>query len=234
MALLEWSVAFEATPAGTDAGSVLDDRIKELKEQVRRRFHQAGQCIQIATPNEDRDGRHAVDADGAGTGPDIYKSDFVTKLVTYDDNYIESSEPVFGYVSTAIVPLPLPAVGRVPGIVIHNRGEGYLKLEEVTLGCLGTVAGAGLVVDIHRLTSAWQAHADGYAATANPPDEGTIWNAKPTIAAAAKYGGPFTSFSLTLANPQLLNIGEAWVIEADSINGATDVFMTMKVSRWHI
>lgn len=97
MALINWTAGFEGTPAGSDPGSVIDDRIQELKEQIARRLEQGGQIltddprgIHAANSHSNRDGRHVVDAGGAGIGPDIYKSpttdpDVNTKLVAYTD-----------------------------------------------------------------------------------------------------------------------------------------------------
>ena len=92
MALIAWDAAYELTPAGSDAKSGGDDRIREDKEQVRRRFQAGGHLMQDATPA--LDGRHAVDAGGAGVSPDIYKSDKATKLLYFVDALIRASENV--------------------------------------------------------------------------------------------------------------------------------------------
>ena len=95
---LIWNTAFEATPAGTDLGSTLDDRIQELKKQLRIRAAVGGHVMENITTvaddlDESDDGKHAVLAGGASTpGPDIYKSDQTTKLVEFADDSVDIKE----------------------------------------------------------------------------------------------------------------------------------------------
>lgn len=102
-----WTTAFEATPAGTDQGNVIDDRINELKASVRQRGISGGH-IYTSDPDSDvghgavedktKDGRHVVEAGGTvGTSPNIYKSASVddavdTALVAYTDTLITMAE----------------------------------------------------------------------------------------------------------------------------------------------
>jgi hypothetical protein len=230
MALIEWSTTgFELTPAGTDPGSVIDDRIQELKEQIRRRAHQGGHLWTVASPNHTRDGRHAVDADGGGTEPDVYKSDQTTVLLKYEDTSIWGKESIYGAMTSLHVPIAATATGRVEGLIVYNLGEGKLKLLEAELMAWNAPVSTALTVDIHRLTSIG-ASTDP-AATGNPPDEGSIWNTIPSLAATNFFAGPFSDFHTVLTDPQYLAEGEAWVFEIDLLSSAYDIAMILKVVR---
>ena len=53
---LIWNTAFEATPVGTDLGSTLDDRIQELKKQLRIRRAVGGDVMEnISSVGDDLD-----------------------------------------------------------------------------------------------------------------------------------------------------------------------------------
>lgn len=76
MAIILWD---ETAPAGGSKIRLGDDRIRELKEQIRLRNLQGGRIYGQATLAEE--GRNAIDAGGAGVGPHIYKADGSTLLL---------------------------------------------------------------------------------------------------------------------------------------------------------
>lgn len=99
----DWTTAFEATPAGTDQGNVLDDRIKELKANIRQRLSRGGHVFTDdpdtdighgLSSNRAIDGRHTVNAEAGqeNDSPHIWKSDAVTKLVQYTDTLVTVHE----------------------------------------------------------------------------------------------------------------------------------------------
>lgn len=85
MATTEWSATFETTPAGNTTRKLGDDRIRELKQAIRERLQKGGHFMQDSGAGFPKDGRHVV---GVGDGPDIYKSDAVTKAVVYSDTAV--------------------------------------------------------------------------------------------------------------------------------------------------
>lgn len=50
MAIVNWNIAFEATPAGSDSPDTIDDRIRELKENVRERVRREHEFDYSADP----------------------------------------------------------------------------------------------------------------------------------------------------------------------------------------
>lgn len=240
MPLAPWTVAWEGLPNGAaQPVSDLDDSDRDIKAQVGLRLEQGGHILTQdphgvghgAAAADSKDGRHVIDSGGAGISPDIYKSAAVdatlsTKLVSFTDSYLSCSEPIYGVQYTAHVQLPPVDGARCTGVIIYNRGAGTLRLLQADLVCFTAPAGGSLVVDIHRLDSAFTD-----PNTVGADDEGSVWNTIPSVAAGAFKGGPFTDFSLVLANPQDLVLGDAWVFEVDSLNGAGSIVMQLKLVR---
>jgi hypothetical protein len=246
MALINWTAGFEGTPAGSDPGSVIDDRIQELKEQIGRRLEQGGhilsddpRSVHIANSQSARDGRHVVDAGGSGIGPDIYKSptadaDINTKLITYADtgaamvagsdwsggNVTTGNDPGHGHHATLVIPLPATATGRVEGVVFENRGNGVLTLVDMRLICFTPPSGGTVNVDIQSHT------------VADATDPGTAGssvidpNTHPTIA-----DGDYSGSVQSVFSDATLDVGDAWTFDIDAINGALDVSLVLKVLR---
>lgn len=74
MAIVTWDSAYEAIPAGSEKRSLGDDRIRDLKEQIRRRVA-VGHVAQHATNTHD--GKHAV---YGSSDPSWYKSNLTDKI----------------------------------------------------------------------------------------------------------------------------------------------------------
>lgn len=248
MALINWTAGFEGTPSGGDPGNVIDNRIQEHKENIRLRGEQGGHIFtddpggkHAANSHSDRDGRHVVDAGGAGVSPDIYKSpavdpDVNTKLITFTDggaamvagsswsggNITTGDDPGHGHHATLVIPLPATGTGRVEGVVFENRGNGDLTVKEARLICFTAPAGGVVDVDINVYT----------VALATDPGAGgtgvSIFggNPHPTIAAGDWAGAAVAAF-----NDAVLNVGEAWIFDIDSINSALDITVILKVHR---
>lgn len=87
MATLTWDAAYEATPAGSDAVSGGDDRIRELKVAVRERMLVGGHLWQETTNTHD--GKHTVNADGSGAW-NVYKTDKTTVALEVTDTTIKA------------------------------------------------------------------------------------------------------------------------------------------------
>ncbi len=225
MALVNWTSAFQLTPAGTDAMSVVDDRINELKEQVARRGEQGGHGYYDdpnsvghgLTPAAANDGRHVIDSGGSGIGPDIYLADGTTKMVTYSvtgaamasgqtwsgPNVTTGENPGHGHDVTVVVYLPQVATGLVSGVIYHNLGNGAITLIECKLQCWTAPGAGGLSVDINKLDNT---HGDP-ADLATPPNDGTVFTVIPTIASGLFLGAAAT---IDAAKDELA-VGEAWV-----------------------
>ena len=227
MAVVLWQGAYETVPVGTDAGSTLDDVIRSFKEQIRLRMEYGGHNMWEATPNENYDGRHCVDAGGSGVSPHIYKADKTTKLVDITDARVYVTEPLYGSQATSIIPIPsLPAATRIPGLMIINGGAGTLVLDDARLFAGTPPSGGALTVDMHRLADTFT----DPTATADPPDDGSIWNTIPSIADGLYKAGPFSDFSAISTSSQLA-VGEAWVFELDAVNGANNILFTLQTHR---
>jgi len=247
MALINWTSAFQTTPAGTDAMSVVDDRIRELKEQISRRLEQGGHGLYDdpnavghgLTPASANDGRHVVDSGGAGIGPDIYKDDGTTKLVTYTNaaatmvsgstwigtNVTNGNNPGHGHDVSFVVYIPQVATGRVPGVMFHNLGNGTIELLDVVTRCWTAPGAATLTTDMHRLDNTYT----DPTSTATPPDDGTIFTTPPIVAS-----GNFVSAASVIntgGSMHQLAVGEAWVFEIVTNDTADDIFMLLKVRR---
>lgn len=89
---VNWNSTFKDIPAGSDARSNGDDVIRELKLAIQEREKLGGHIWVDAASSTTHDGKHAVNAGGAGVSPDIYKADKTTKLVAYTDTDITFNE----------------------------------------------------------------------------------------------------------------------------------------------
>lgn len=90
MAATLWDIAgFEASPAGNTSRKLGDDRIRELKKSMRERMQAGGHYMTDPVSAYVKDGRHVVDAGGAGVSPAIYHSDAVTKLIDFTDTEMQ-------------------------------------------------------------------------------------------------------------------------------------------------
>lgn len=245
MALVNWTTAFQATPSGTDPMSVVDDNINEQKEQISRRGEQGGHAYYDdpntvshgLTPNSAFDGRHVVDAGGAGISPHWYKADGTTQLVTVSDtgaamvagsawsgtNVTTGDNPGHGHDVTINVYLPQVATGRVEGVIFHNTGNGTVTLIACRLQCWTAPGGGGLTVDIHKLDDTY----GDPTATGTPPDDGTVFTIKPLVASGLFLGAPATID----AGKDELAEGEAWVFEIDANTGADEITVIMQINR---
>jgi hypothetical protein len=85
MATRTWDAAYEAIPAGSEQISLGDDRIRNLKVDVRERFSQGGHVIQDTTNSND--GKHAVNADGSGKFR-VFRADKTTEIITTTDSVV--------------------------------------------------------------------------------------------------------------------------------------------------
>lgn len=83
MAIAAWD---ETAPAGASKIRLGDDEIRNTKEQIRRRENQGGHIWDAGALAEE--GRHAIDAGGAGVGPHLYESDGSTLIIEYQTNIL--------------------------------------------------------------------------------------------------------------------------------------------------
>lgn len=115
MATRTWDSSYESSPAGTDPKSQGDDRIRDLKLDIRERMNVGGHVWKDSTNT--LDGRHAVNAGGSGVNPHIYKSDKTTPLVEFYEAAVE-----------------IAANLEVTGDVTIVGGDLYLDTGVITLG----------------------------------------------------------------------------------------------------
>lgn len=247
MPIVNWTAAFQASPAGTDTMDTVDDKIRELKEQISLRWEQGGHAntrdpnsVGHSIPaNDAHDGRHVVDAGGSGVGPDIWKSDMSGRTVIWSDtactaqsgitwvgeNVTTGSNPGHEHDTTMVVYLPQTTTGRVTGVMYHNLGNGTLYLQEAVVRCWTAPGAATLTVDIHRLDNTYT----DPAATSTPPDDDTIFSTPPVVG-----NGNFVSAASVIntgGSMEELAVGEAWVFEIDTNDTADDIFVILKVRR---
>lgn len=244
MALIAWTSGYEGLPLGTAAMSTVDDQIREFKENVGRRWEQGGHAltsdprsIHSLSAVDANDGRHVVDSGGSGISPHWYKSDGTTELVTVSDtgadmvagsawsggNVTTLNNPGHGHDVTWNVYLPSTAVGRVPGVMFHNLGNGTVVLISCKIQCWTAPSGGSLIVDIHKLDNT---HGDPNSTGAD--DDGTVFSTKPTITTTNFLSGAAT---IDLAKDECA-VGEAWVFEIDANSfGADDIHVIMEVRR---
>lgn len=243
MALESWTSGYEGLPLGTAAMSTVDDQLRELKEQVGRRYEQGGhvltqdpRSLHSVSAVDANDGRHVVDAGGSGISPHRYKSDGTTELVTCSDtgeamvagsnwsggNVTTGENPGHGHDVSWNVYLPSTAVGRVTAVMFHNLGNGTVVLISCKIQCWTAPGAGGLTVDIHKLDNT---HTDPNSTGAD--DDGTVFSTKPVIAS-----GLFLSAAATidLAKDECA-VGEAWVFEIDTNDAADDIHVIMQVRR---
>lgn len=82
-----WNSGYEASPGDNDLLSEGDNRIREIKLDVRERLAKGGHVMQDSTSGSgNKDGRHAV---GVGDGPHIYKTDQTTKVVEFSNSGVK-------------------------------------------------------------------------------------------------------------------------------------------------
>lgn len=83
MATLTWDAAYEALPSGSEAISLGDDRIRNLKRDIRERMTQGGHIMQDTTNTND--GKHCVNADGSGKFR-IFRANKTDEIITTTDS----------------------------------------------------------------------------------------------------------------------------------------------------
>jgi hypothetical protein len=237
MALVEWNAAYEAL-FGSSLKSVLDNKISDEREQIRRRLQQGGQLMQEASPNEARDGRHCVGV-GGDLGPHIYKADKTTKLVDYTDtgaamvagsnwtggNVTTGNNPGHAHDSTIVIPLVRNVVGRIPGLSFLNRGNGTLTLLKAQLTAWTAPGAAGTIATM------WKIAGDLAISAVNPNSAGTdifAGQGNKLLLSSGEFWGPVR----TTFDDAALADGDAWVFAITANTGlADDLSLVLKVRR---
>jgi hypothetical protein len=241
MATREWSNAYELVPAGSDAGSTLDEVIKNLKVDIRERAHQGGIVFKSSTTAEDGLACRA-NADNNSTSWALYQADKSTKMIDPSDddtldvdadivlagahvitggNVTTGNNPGHGHDVTVGLPLPISATGRIVGPIYHNDGNGNIELQGARLVSFGTPASTAVVIQMDQVASGYSNPntATGTDVFANPNE--------PTLAVAARTTAQFT----TIAN-STLEPGEAWLFDCDAFDsGATDLWIFLEIRR---
>lgn len=210
----------ENVPADTDVLSLGDDSIRQFKLDIRQRLQQGGQLMQDSLST---DGLHAVNAGGAGIGPDIYKSDKATKLVTWADagaTMVAGSNWIGGNVTTGADPGHLHTgviAVRVSGALVAGRIKASFRVP--TRGALTfTVVKVSAVVFASPATQALRVNVVRIAAPAlnTDPNSGgtsifTVVGDRPSIAI-----GNFRVAPVAPTGTATFNAGDEMVFEIDN------------------
>lgn len=192
----------ETVPAGSEVPKNGDDRIRELKLNIRERARNGGHRMQTAGATTDaKDGRHccgesAAAGSGEATGTfNIYAADGSTIIWTAGDStatpastITTSLNVVTGTQKTLAIGLGGGSTGVVAGVYFENRSPNTMTLLGAKLVCATAPSGSALDVDVLRLTT-------GYT---DPGSGGTtIFSARPTVGVGNKVGTESTSLSIT-------------------------------------
>lgn len=255
MAYTEWNLSFEQTPSGGDPGAVLDNRIKELKEQLR--FIALGAGLRIPAIADDTNAMLNVPVDeyvqaahgddGVGDSkrsPHIYKADGTTKLMTVNANDIDfllatgvnidsGDDPGHSHSGTLSIGMPGTVVGRVSDLVFWNMGNGPITLLGARINCYDKPTGADAAVNIYEVVDPF-----GVGPTVDPDvdgsgnavfdDGGAVADFRPTCLADDFYGAITTTI---LSGQETLASGDAWFFDIETINGASGITLHLQVRR---
>lgn len=205
----------EATPADPDALSQGAAAIRTFKIDVRQRMQQGGV---LWLDSLSTDGLHAVNAGGAGVGPDIYKSDKATKLVTWADtgatmvagatwiggNVTSGTDP--GHVHTGTVALRVSGAVSVGKIKASFRAPRNLTFVNMSIVVFTAPGGNTLRVQALLLS-----------APTTATDRNTAANSifSPTSNAPTIAVGAFSASSNTF-NTLTMNSGDEIVFSIDN------------------
>ncbi len=215
----------ETNPAGSRDPRLGDDDIRQFKKALRERMDNGGHSWENPSGTDSEAGRHRCDPSTRKFT--IYEDDGSTAAFEVDDNLLTitatSTYQLVGPRDTTMnIAIGGAATGRVPGVMVVNRGNGTLTLLEVQTQAFVAPAGAAFDLDINFFTVASGTNPLTTAGTsifAAPGDH-------PTIAV-----GQFASAVKTAFSDATLAVGEAWVFDIDALNAAGGVVLTMKVRR---
>ena len=215
----------EAVPAGSRDPRLGDDDIRSLKLAIRQRMDNGGQVWEAPSGLDTEAGRHRCDPTARTFI--IYEDDASTPIVTINDSTqlvtVASPYHIVGIRDTTMnIAIGGAATGRVPGVMIVNRGNGDLTLLEIQTQSFTAVAGAAFDLDVNVFTVASATNPLTVAGTSIFAGAGD----HPTIAV-----GQFASAVKTTFADATLAVGEAWVFDIDALNSASGVVVTMKVRR---
>lgn len=252
MALTE---LWDATkPADSRAANLGAQDIREQKRVLKERMINGGHHMEGTDNTTDNNaGKHAcgiatTDSGITGNQWRVYENDKTTNafLIDEDANVITFGDGVDGSNGYALSAQSLAGeryhtlgvafvpggTGRVDGVMVLNRGGGVMRVVEAQAVCFGAPSGGAEVIDIHKLTiSATGASVVDIADEATNPGS-TILNAALSIA-----NGDFasdlasTGDFASAADYHDVAVGDALFFEVDTHNGASEVFVFLKVRR---
>ena len=249
----------ELAPADSDNPQQGDDEMRNgIKIATRQRLRSGGhQWGTGGATTVAEDGRHLCggDPDGDANQFIIYEDDGTTALVTIDDDAtavsdvgttdvvtlgdgIDGSNPAVLVAdevqgkrfSTLAVPLPVATAIRVPGVLFVNRGGdstegGVVTILEAQLAATSGASTGTTDVEVLKYTAP--------AATADFSTGGTsIFTNLPTLTNTQTLGAVLSSASdfASSAFPTL-NIGDAIAFEVNTLTGASDLILFLKLQR---
>ena len=214
-------------PAESDKVGLGDDEFRFFRDDNTERSREGG--VEWGT-SVTTDGRHCV---GIGNGPDIYKADKATKLVTYADtgatmvagsswsggNVTTGNNPGHGHTGTIVVRVSgTVSTGQIRVAVRVPRPITFVRAAVVVFTTPGV---GGLRVDIKKLvapintTNRLAAGASIFALDAD----------KPQIV-AGEFGGSTTTFGTTTAAA-----GDEILFYVDLANSAADLTISFEVTK---
>lgn len=223
----------ESKPADGDVLSQGDDEIRKFKLDVRQRM-QAGGVLCADSVNTD--GLHAVNAGGAGVGPDIYKSDKATKLLSFTNSSVDAGTGVNitggnvtsgtdpGHLHTGAIAIQVPGAllsGRIKASFrVPVRASLTLSVVKVSIVVFTAPTAAVLRVNIVRIQNP--------LTTTDRTTGGTsIFTAtgdRPAIAI-----GQFSASATANISNGVFNAGDEFVAEIDSTGFASAADLTIQV-----